>query len=59
VYFDRYVLFDREHRTNDDNQLKTMVMVRNRANLLEYLENKIIFSFDNSIQQLTLCVRKM
>jgi hypothetical protein len=38
MYFDRYVLFDREHHINDDNQQKTKVMVQNRVNLLDYLK---------------------
>jgi hypothetical protein len=38
MYFDLYVPFDKEHHINDDNQQKTMVMVRNQVNLLDCLE---------------------
>ncbi len=38
MYSDQYVLFDREHHINDDNQQKTTVMVQNRVNLLDYLK---------------------
>jgi hypothetical protein len=40
MYFDPYVLFDKEHHINDDNQPKTKVMVRNRVDLLDYLQDK-------------------
>ena len=42
MYFDQYELFDREHRIDDDNQQKTMAMVRNPEDLLDYLKERSI-----------------
>jgi hypothetical protein len=40
MYFDQYVLFDKEHHIDVDNQQKTKVMVLNQVNLLDYLKRK-------------------
>ena len=55
MYFDQYVLFDKEHHINDDNQLKTKAMVRNPADVLVYLietkedSKRILFFFSKRI----------
>ena len=59
MYFDRYELFDKEHRINDYNQLKTKVMVQNQVNMLDCLEKWIIDRIIRPIDMLTTCISEM